>query len=568
MTEMTPSVSFNSGTVNYLNHDKSIKSWLLTRDHKRIGIMYLVAISLAFLAGGIMAMLIRLELLSPGETIMGPDAYNQAFTIHGVLMIFAFIIPALPAILGNFVIPMQLGAKDVAFPRINLLSFYLYLGGAVITLSALLVGRIDGGWTFYAPYSVQVGDSILFVTMGVFVMGFSSILTGLNFIVTIHKMRAPGLTWNRLPLFVWSIYATAIVQVLATPVIAITVILLFLERLLGIGIFDPALGGDPVLFQHFFWFYSHPAVYVMILPAFGIISDLIATFSRHRIVGYRFVALSSIAIAFLGFLVWGHHMFVSGQSALASTVFSLITYLIGIPTGVKIINWISTMYRGSVQLRTPMIYALIFLFTFSIGGFTGIMLGVLAVDVHLHDTYFIVAHFHYTMLGGNVIAALGGLHFWWPKMTGKMFNETLGRIAAVLVFIGFNLTFFPQFIAGSRGMPRRYFDYPSEFLGLNVLSTYGSWIMAAGFFLIAGYLLFSLFKGKKAPANPWGALTLEWTHTASIPEPHNFTSTPVVTRGAYDYHLVPEFYAVPLSGDGSSAGLAMQEIAPETTHEK
>ncbi|MCH8276287.1 MAG: cytochrome c oxidase subunit I [Bacteroidetes bacterium] len=568
MTEMTPSVSGSSGTVNYLNHDKSIKSWLLTRDHKRIGIMYLVAISLAFLAGGIMAMLIRLELLSPGETIMGPDAYNQAFTIHGVLMIFAFIIPALPAILGNFVIPMQLGAKDVAFPRINLLSFYLYLGGAVITLSALLVGRIDGGWTFYAPYSVQVGDSILFVTMGVFVMGFSSILTGLNFIVTIHKMRAPGLTWNRLPLFVWSIYATAIVQVLATPVIAITVILLFLERLLGIGIFDPALGGDPVLFQHFFWFYSHPAVYVMILPAFGIISDLIATFSRHRIVGYRFVALSSIAIAFLGFLVWGHHMFVSGQSALASTVFSLITYLIGIPTGVKIINWISTMYRGSVQLRTPMIYALIFLFTFSIGGFTGIMLGVLAVDVHLHDTYFIVAHFHYTMLGGNVIAALGGLHFWWPKMTGKMFNETLGRIAAVLVFIGFNLTFFPQFIAGSRGMPRRYFDYPLEFLGLNVLSTYGSWIMAAGFFLIAGYLLFSLFKGKKAPANPWGALTLEWTHTASIPEPHNFTVTPVVTRGAYDYHLVPEFYAGPSSGDGSSAGLATQEVAPETTHEK
>ena len=538
------------GTINYLNHDRSLKSWLLTKDHKRIGLMYLVAVSLAFLAGGILALLIRLELLTPGETIMGPDAYNQSFTIHAVLMVFVVLIPAIPAALGNFFLPLQLGARDVAFPRLNLFSFYLYLTGAVIVLSALIVGRIDGGWTFYAPYSERVGDSILFVTTGVFVMGFSSILTGLNFIVTVHKMRTPGLTWNRLPLFVWSIYSTAIVQVLATPVIGITMVLLFLERFLSIGIFDPALGGDPVLFQHFFWFYSHPAVYIMILPAFGIISELIGTFSRHRVSGYTFVALSSVAIAFLGFLVWGHHMFVSGQSAVSSVVFSLLTYLIGIPTGVKVLNWVTTMYRGSISFKTPMIYALIFLFTFSIGGFSGVMVGVLGIDIHLHDTYFIVAHFHYVMMGGTVIAMLGGIHYWWPKMTGRMYNETLGKIAAILVFIGFNLTFFPQFIMGSRGMPRRYYDYLPEFQFMHELSTYGSWILGAALFMILGYMMASLINGKKAPSNPWGALTLEWTHAAALPHPHNFLATPIVVRGPYDYHLAREMFELVPSGDG------------------
>jgi cytochrome c oxidase subunit 1 len=550
-------------SVNYLNHDKSIKSWLLSLDHKRIGIMYLVAVALSFLGGGILALLVRTELLAPGQTIMSADAYNQSFTLHAVLMIFAFIIPAVPAVMGNFVLPIQLGAKDVAFPRLNLASFYIYLAGAVIVLSALAVGRIDGGWTFYAPYSMSIGDSILFITAGVFVMGFSSILTGLNFIVTIHKMRAPGLTWNRLPLFIWSIYATSIVQVLATPVIGITMVLLFLERLLGIGIFDPALGGDPVLFQHFFWFYSHPAVYIMILPAFGIVSDLMGTFSRQQVSGYKFVALSSVAIAFLGFLVWGHHMFVSGQSAVSSVVFSLITYLIGIPTGVKVINWVQTMYKGSVWLQTPMLYALMFLFTFSIGGFTGVMLGVLAVDVHLHDTYFVVAHFHYVMMGGNVIAALGGLHYWWPKMTGKMFNETLGRIAAALVFIGFNTTFFPQFIMGTQGMPRRYYDYLEQFTDLHVLSTIGSYILAVGLFLIAGYLLHSLFRGRKAPANPWGGLTLEWTHTTTPPHPHNFEETPIVTRGPYDYHLAPELFQ---KGEGDGFGSEVVSVTPSSSH--
>jgi cytochrome c oxidase subunit I len=545
--------------VHYLNHDKSIRSWLLTVDHKRIGIMYLVAVSLAFLAGGILALLIRTELAGPGETIMGPDAYNQTFTLHAVLMIFAFIIPAIPAVMGNFVLPLQLGSKDVAFPRLNLASFYIYLIGAVIALSALLVGRVDGGWTFYTPYSTRVGDSVLFITTGVFVMGFSSILTGLNFIVTVHKMRAPGLTWTRLPLFVWSIYATAIVQVLATPVIGITMVLLFLERLLGIGIFDPAIGGDPVLFQHFFWFYSHPAVYIMILPAFGIISELMGTFSRNRVQGYRFVALSSVAIAFLGFLVWGHHMFVSGQSAVSSIVFSLITYLIGIPTGVKVINWVGTMYGGSVSLKTPMIYALSFLITFSIGGFTGIMLGVLALDVHLHDTYFVVAHFHYVMMGGSVIAALGGLHYWWPKMTGKMYNETAGRIAAVLVFVGFNVTFFPQFIMGAQGMPRRYYDYMEQFQSMHVWSTVGSYIMGVGLFMILGYMMWSLFRGRPAPANPWGALTLEWTHATTPPDHHNFHETPIVTRGPYDYHLAGDMFSEGHSGDGAGQGVPEME---------
>ncbi|MDA1027640.1 MAG: cytochrome c oxidase subunit I [Bacteroidetes bacterium] len=546
-----------SGTINYLSHDKSIKSWLFTLDHKRIGIMYLIAVSLAFLAGGILALLVRIELMAPGETIMSADAYNQTFTLHAVLMVFAFIIPAVPAVMGNFVLPLQIGAKDVAFPRLNLLSFYLYVAGAVIALAALLVGRIDGGWTFYTPYSTSIGDGILYVSTGVFVMGFSSILTGLNFIVTVHKMRAPGLTWNRLPLFLWSIYATAIVQVLATPVIGITMVLLFLEKFMHIGIFDPALGGDPVLFQHFFWFYSHPAVYIMILPAFGIVSDLMGTFSRHQVSGYKFVALSSVAIAFLGFLVWGHHMFVSGQSATSSVVFSLITYLIGIPTGVKVINWVSTMYKGSVQLKTPMLYAIAFLFTFSIGGFTGIMLGVLAIDIHLHDTYFVVAHFHYVMMGGNVIAALGGLHYWWPKMTGKMFNETLGKIAAGLVFFGFNLTFFPQFIMGAQGMPRRYYDYLPEFQGYHLLSTYGSWVLGAGMFLILGYLVASLINGKKAGLNPWGALTLDWTHTTTPPHPHNFLETPIVTRGAYDFHLAKDLFA---------SGKEVSEVVTSTKH--
>ncbi|MDE2769794.1 MAG: cytochrome c oxidase subunit I [Bacteroidota bacterium] len=539
----------SEGSHNYLSARKGLWSWLATTDHKRIGILYAMACGTFFLLGGILATFVRTELGTPGETILDQDGYNQIFTLHGVVMVFLVIIPAIPGILGNFVLPIQIGAKDVAFPRLNLASWYLFIAGALMAVFGwLFVGNVDTGWTFYTPYSSGASNAVLWLTSAVFVAGFASIFTGLNFIVTVHKMRAPGMTWNRLPLFVWAIYATGIVQVLATPVIGITMVLLFLEKLMQIGIFDPALGGDPVLFQHFFWFYSHPAVYIMILPAMGIISDLMGTFSRQQVSGYTFIALSSVAIAFLGFLVWGHHMFVAGQSALSSIIFSMLTFLIGIPTGIKVFNWVATMYKGSVWLRTPMIYALMFLFLFSIGGLTGIMVGVLAVDVHLHDTYFVVAHFHYVMMGGALIGLIGGLHYWWPKITGRMYNETAGVIAAILVFIGFNVTFFPQFFLGSRGMPRRYHDYTEllpnfpEFAPLNLVSTIGSYILAVGLLMILVYALYSLFKGPKAPANPWGACTLEWTHTGRLPDEHNFHETPLVTRGPYDFRLADDVF--------------------------
>jgi cytochrome c oxidase subunit 1 len=520
---------------HYLNAEKGLKSWLLTVDHKRIGLMYLASVILFFFVGGVLAVILRTELFTPTENLMNADTYNRIFTLHGAIMVFLFIIPSIPAALGNFLLPIMLGAKDVAFPRLNLASFYLYSIGAVFALISLAVNPIDTGWTFYTPYSVQTGSAVIWITIGVFIMGFSSILTGMNFIVTIHKLRAPGLTWGKLPLFIWAMYATSIIQVLATPVLAITLALLIMERALGVGIFDPALGGDPVLYQHFFWFYSHPAVYIMIVPAFGIISEVIGTFSRKTIFGYWAIAMSSLAIAFIGSLVWGHHMFVSGQSELSTVVFSFLTFFVGIPTGIKILNWLATMYKGSIDMKTPMLYAMIFLFLFTIGGVTGIMLGAISVNVQLHDTYYVVAHFHYVMMGGTVMAFLAGLHFWWPKMTGKMYNEFWGRIAAVIIFIGFNVTFLPQFIMGSQGMPRRYFNYIEQFQSMHQLSTIGSYILGVGFIIIGIYLAHSLFKGKKASSNPFGARTLDWM-TSSPPAHHNFNYTPVVYNGPYDYH--------------------------------
>lgn len=520
---------------NYLNVSKGIKSWLFTIDHKRIGLMYLASVVLFFFVGGLLALTLRLELWEPARTFMDADTYNRIFTLHGAVMVFLFIIPSIPAALGNIFLPIMLGAKDVAFPRLNLLSFWIYGIGSLFTLYSIAHGGIDTGWTFYTPYSTSTGSAVLSMTFGVFIIGFSSILTGVNFIVTIHKMRAPGQTWGKLPLFLWSLYATSIIQVLATPVLAITLLLLIMERTLGIGIFDPALGGDPVLYQHFFWFYSHPAVYIMIVPAFGVISELISTFSRKTIFGYWAIALSSLAIAFIGFLVWGHHMFVSGQSALSTTIFSFLTFFVGIPTGIKILNWVATMYKGSISMKTPMLYALIFLFLFTIGGVTGIMLGAISVNVHLHDTYYVVAHFHYVMMGGTVFAFLGGLHYWWPKMTGKMYNEFWGKVAAVILFIGFNLTFLPQFIMGSQGMPRRYYNYIEQFQALHQTSTVGSWILMVGFTIIAIYLVKSMMSKEKAPSNPWGSRTMEWM-TSSPPTHHNFDHTPVVVHGPYDYH--------------------------------
>ncbi len=520
---------------HYLNEEKGIWTWMTTVDHKKIGLMYLASITFFFFIAGVLAILLRTELLTPARSFMDADVYNQVFTLHGAIMIFFFLIPSVPAVLGNFVLPMQLGAKDVAFPRLNLASYYIYVIGALFTLFAIFTGGVDTGWTFYTPYSTTTGGNVMAMTFGVFILGFSSILTGLNFIVTIHKMRSPGITWARLPLNLWGLYATSIIQILATPVLAITLLLLTMERALGIGIFDPALGGDPVLYQHFFWFYSHPAVYIMIVPGFGIISEVISTFSRKIIFGYWAIAISSLAIAFIGFLVWGHHMFTAGQSSLANMVFSFLTFLVGIPTGIKIFNWLATMYRGSIDLKTPMLYAMVFLFLFTIGGFTGIMLGALSVDIHLHDTYYVVAHFHYVMMGGMVMAFFAGLHYWWPKMFGKMYSELWAQIACAILFVGFNMTFLPQFVMGAQGMPRRYFNYIDQFQSFHVFSTIGAYVMSVAFLIMAGYLLHSLLRGKRAPSNPWGSRALEW-QTSSPPPLHNFHHVPVIINGPYDYH--------------------------------
>ena len=519
---------------DYLTHSTGLRSWLLTLDHKRIGVMYLVSILSAFLLGGIFALLVRTELLWHAKDIAGADNYNRFFTLHGAIMIFLVIIPGIPAALGNFVLPLMLGAKDVAFPRLNLASYWMWVGGALLAVLGIVLGSLDTGWTFYVPYATETTmGGVIPVLAGAFVLGFSSIFTGLNFIVSIHKLRPPGMTWFKLPLFLWALYATAVIQILATPVLGITLLLLIIERTAHLGIFLPKLGGDPVLYQHFFWFYSHPAVYIMILPAMGIVSEIVSVFSRKHIFGYKFIAFSSIAIAVFGFFVWGHHMFVSGQSTLITTIFSLLTYSVSIPSAVKVFNWLATMHRGSIVLKTPMLYILAFIFLFAIGGLTGLFLGALATDVHLHGTYFIVAHFHYVMMGSTLIAMIGGLHYWWPKMTGRMYSEKAGVVAWLLVFVGFNLTFFPQFVMGTQGMPRRYYNYPAQFEFLHRLSSVGSYVMAVGFFVIAGYLLHSLFRGRRAPANPWGGATLEWA--CSSPPPHdNFAHAPRV-GDPYDF---------------------------------
>lgn len=520
---------------HFLNHSKGFLSWALTLDHKRIGLMYLVGVMSSFALGGMFALMIRIHLWNFKDGWLSNQTYNQVFTLHGAIMVFLFIIPSIPAALGNFLLPVMLGTKDVAFPRLNLSSFYLWVTGLILFLTALSVTGLDTGWTFYTPYSIetQQGGAVLAATFGVFVLGFSSIFTGLNFIVTINTMRPPGMTWFRMPLFLWAIYATSIIQVLATPVLGITVLLLSAERLLGIGIFDPKLNGDPVTFQHFFWFYSHPAVYIMILPAMGIISELMSVHCHKGIFGYRMIAYSSIAIALFGFLVWGHHMFTSGMADVTTIVFSALTFTVSIPSAIKVFNWLGTMYQGTVSLNTPMLYALAFIFLFTIGGLTGLPLGALSTDMHFHDTYFVVAHFHYVMMGGTLVAFLGGVFHWWPKMTGRMFNDKLGIVSAIIVFVGFNLTFLPQFVLGSRGMPRRYATYLPEFQPLHQLSTIGSITLGSGLLLALIVLLMSLVNGKKAPRNPWGGATLEWM--CSSPPPHdNFSAAPTV-GDPYDF---------------------------------
>jgi cytochrome c oxidase subunit 1 len=521
--------------VNYLNAKYGIRSWLLTTDHKRIGLLYLVSITFMFFVGGAAATLMRLHLITPGGALVQPETYNKLFSVHGIVMVFFFMIPSIPAVLGNFLVPMMVGAKDLAFPRVNLLSWYIYVVGALFTLYTILAGGVDTGWTFYTPYSSTYANThVIAAALGVFISGFSSILTGLNFIVTIHKMRAPGLTWFRLPLFIWAMYATSIIMVLGTPVVAVTIVLVAFERLLHVGIFDPKLGGDPLLFQHLFWFYSHPAVYIMVLPGMGVISEVIACFSRKRIFGYSFVAFSSLSIAVISFLVWGHHMFVTGQSIYAGLIFSLLSFLVAIPSAIKVFNWTATLYKGSISYQAPMLYALGFIGLFTMGGLTGLFLASLATDVHLNGTYFIVAHFHYIMVGGTVMAYMAGLHFWWPKITGRMYNDVWARFAAVLIFVGFNLTFFPQFMLGYLGMPRRYATYPAEFQVLNVMSSAGASILGIGYLIPLVYFIYSMRYGPHAGPNPWRATGLEW-ETPSPPPTENFEETPVVTEEAYAY---------------------------------
>ncbi|MFO0958751.1 MAG: cytochrome c oxidase subunit I [Isosphaeraceae bacterium] len=545
---MNPSTSTANGNgaaiangrprVDYLNVKHTVASWLLTGDHKRIGILYLISVTFFFLVGGATAGLIRLELLTPKGDVLDADRYNQMFTAHGVVMIFFFLVPSIPGILGNFLLPLQIGARDLAFPKINLLSWYIYIIGGISALAIVLCGGIDTGWTFYTPFSTMFSNTLVVpAALTVFVTGFSSILTGLNFVVTTHTMRAPGMTWGRLPLFVWSQYATGLIMILGTPVLAIAVALVAAERAFRIGIFDPALGGDPVLFQHLFWFYSHPAVYIMLLPGFGVINEIIPCFSRRTVFGYKFMAGAMLSIAIIGFLVWGHHMFVSGQSMYAGLVFSILTMIVAVPSGIKAFNWVATMYKGSIRFDTPMVYAIGFLGLFTIGGLTGLMLGTLAIDVHVHDTYFVVGHFHYIMVGGTVMAFMGGLHFWWPKMTGRMYPEFWGRIAAVTTFIGFNLTFFPQLLLGYLGMPRRYHSYPPEYHILNIFSSAGATVLALGYALPLIYFAASFFKPKTAPANPWRASGLEW-EIPSPPPTHNFDRTPIVTADPYEYNPV------------------------------
>lgn len=535
---MSDTNEINTNDVSYLKYEgkyKGLKGWLLTTDHKRIGIMYLVVMLTFFLIAMTIGVLMRLELLTPGRTIMNPQTYNAFFTLHGVIMIFLFIIPGIPAVFGNFFLPIMLGAKDVSFPRLNLISWYIYVIGGILAILSLFVGGgvVDTGWTFYVPYSIRTQTNATLPLFAAFVLGFSSIATGINFVTTIHRLRCPGMTWFKMPLFVWGLYSTAWIQILATPVLGITLLLVIAERLFGIGIFDPALGGDPLLYQHLFWIYSHPAVYIMILPAMGVVSEIIPTFSKKNIFGYVPIAISSLAIAFVGYLVWGHHMFSSGISDASRAIFSLLTFLVAIPSGVKVFNWIATLYKGSIDLKTPLIFVMGFIFLFSIGGLTGLVLGALNTDIHLTDTYFVVAHFHFVMLGGMGTIFFGSLHYWFPKMFGKMFNQKVANIGVITFFTGFITLYFPMFIMGYMGMPRRYYDTLPEFQIFHTISTIGSWVMVSGILIMVFNLIQGLRKGKPAPANPWGGTTLEW-QIASPPPVENFDVIPTVTRGPYE----------------------------------
>ncbi len=533
--------------TDYLREDSTVRSWLLTQDHKRIGVLFLVATTIALFVGGVFALLVRTEHLTPGPTIVDATTYNRFFTLHGVTMVWLFLIPSIPSGFGNFVVPLMIGARDVAFPRLNLASFWIYVAGALLTIGGMVVGGADTGWTFYVPYSTETPTAVLPILLGVFVVGWSSILTGANFVATIHTMRAEGLPFMRMPLFVWAIYATSIILLLATPVLAITLVLVFVDTAFGWGLFDPARGGDPVLFQHLFWFYSHPAVYIMVLPAMGVISETVCTYCRKNPLSYKAIALSSVGIALVGFLTWGHHMFTAGMSTFDAGAFGILSMLVAIFSAIKVVNWVGTFYKGSIRLDAPMIYVLSFLFLFVFGGMTGVAVATMSLDVHWHDTYFVVAHFHFIMVGASLTAFLAALHYWFPKITGRVLGRRLARASAVAVFVGFFLTFFPQFLLGNGGMPRRYYDYPEEFQGLHVVSTVGAYVLGLALFVVLVQAVHGLFRGARSTANPWGSASFEW-RTPSPPPRENFLSQPDFARDAYDYGHVDDELAPDTGG--------------------
>ncbi len=528
---------------------KGIRSWLLTMDHKRIGIMYLFSILFWFLLAVLLGGLIRLELMFVGETFLSAEMYNSAFTLHGVIMIFLFIIPGIPAIFGNFFLPMQIGTDDVFFPKLNLLSWYLYMAGGFIAIVSLFSdGFPDTGWTFYVPFSIATKTNVSTAVFAAFVLGMASMLTGLNFITTIHRLRHKDMGWMQIPLFTWSLYATSWVQLLATPVVSITLLLVIIERYFNVGLFDPAKGGDPILYQHLFWMYSHPAVYIMILPGMGVISEIIPVFARKSIFGYKAIVASSMAIAIAGSLVWAHHMYTSGMSDTAIFVFSLLTFVVAIPSAIKVFSWVSTLYKGSIQMAPPLFLSLCFIYLFSVGGLTGLVLGAVGPDIHVHDTHFVVSHFHFTMFGGTGFAFFAALHYWWPKMFGRMYDFKKAYIGAVLLTGGFMFHYVPMFILGLQGMPRRYFDYLPRYETGNFYAGFGAAFMIAGIFLMVINLISSLRKERNASSDPWGGTTLEW-QTPSPPPLHNFITEPEILAFPYDFTGVVERYSKDDTGE-------------------